>query len=226
MILRVAVPAEAVAAGTGEGETRGINKHQIEPREQVAPVLEQPLFGEVLVATRRKRAGAVLLALGQRRAKPGHGAIEMVQFEPLAPGDPVILAPALGGAIRAAAHQPIQRRQIRQIARSRSNPCDVARPVPRSPPGSRSRSTTVQTPDPGQCGAPTPPAPVLRAPPPEPAPAWQTAPRSAASVRAGRSSPVRRAVPRSRSPAGAPARRCAGSRPGVDVGCTVAPTSR
>jgi hypothetical protein len=105
------VSAKAFAPRTGKGKAGGIDEHQIKPREQIARVLEQPLLDQVLDAGGANRGRAVLLALRQRLAKPRHGAVKLGQFEPVRRLDPVVLAPALGGTIGAAAHQPVQRGQ-------------------------------------------------------------------------------------------------------------------
>ncbi len=75
---------------------------------------EQVLLQDILHAARRKRRRAVLFGLGQFLAEPSHGAIEMVQFEPLDAVDAVILAPTVGGAVRTAAKQAMQHGQERR----------------------------------------------------------------------------------------------------------------
>jgi hypothetical protein len=50
-----------VAAGALEVEAGGVHEHQLEPREQIAPMREQPLLNHVLQTTRRERRAAVLL---------------------------------------------------------------------------------------------------------------------------------------------------------------------
>ena len=41
-------------------------------------------------------------------AEPGHGAVEVMQIEVYAASDTMLLAPAIGGEVRAAAHQPVR----------------------------------------------------------------------------------------------------------------------
>jgi len=105
--LGVAVAAEGLPAGTFEVETGGVHEHQVEAAEEIAPVGEQPLLDQVLGATRGERRARVLLHLRQCLAEPGHRPVEMVQLQRLDAGDPVVLAPAIGGQIRATAHQPV-----------------------------------------------------------------------------------------------------------------------
>ena len=59
---------------------------------------------------------ARLLVFLEFFAEPGHGAIEVMQAEALDALDPVILPPAVGGAIRAARNQRC--RTVRKTARS------------------------------------------------------------------------------------------------------------
>ena len=108
MVLAVAVLAQRLAAGALEVQAGGVHEHQVEPREQVAPMREQPLLHHVLQAARGERRAAILLLLRQFLAQPRHRPIEMMQIEPLDAGDGVILAPAIGGAIGAAHEQPVQ----------------------------------------------------------------------------------------------------------------------
>src|SRR5271157_3540246 len=102
MILAVAVLAQRLAAGTLKVQAGGVHEHQVEPREQIAPMCEQPLLHHVLHAPWRERRAAVLLLLRQLLARPRHRPIEMMQIEPLDAGDGVVLAPAIGGAVGAA----------------------------------------------------------------------------------------------------------------------------
>src|SRR5271166_514944 len=63
MILAVAVLAQRLAAGTLKVQAGGVHEHQVEPREQIAPMCEQPLLHHVLHAPWRERRAAVLLLL-------------------------------------------------------------------------------------------------------------------------------------------------------------------
>ena len=89
-------------------EGGGIGEHQVEAAEQIAAPGQQPLFDHILHAARRKRGGIVLVRFGHGLAEPGPGAVEMVQLDPVHAGNRIVLAPALGGKIRSAAHQPVQ----------------------------------------------------------------------------------------------------------------------
>ena len=83
MILAVAVLAQRLAAGALEVKVGGVHEHQVEPRQQIAPMREQPLLNHVLQAARCERRAAVLpisrgpnalLAIVNRRAILGAGA--------------------------------------------------------------------------------------------------------------------------------------------------------
>ena len=95
---------------------RGVHEHDIERGQQVAPVSKQLLLQNILHAARRKRRRAVLLVCGRPRIKSGasHGAIEMAPFEVLDAVDAIILAPAVGGAVQAAAKEAVQHGQKRR----------------------------------------------------------------------------------------------------------------
>ena len=108
MILAVAVTAQRLPARTFEVETGGIHEHQVEAGEQVAAMGEQSLLDHILDAARREWRAAVLILRRQLFAKPRHGAIEVMQIEPVDAGDPIILAPAVRRAIGAADEQPVQ----------------------------------------------------------------------------------------------------------------------
>ena len=108
MVLGEAAPPERLAARALEIETGRVHEHQIERAEEVAPPREQLLLHDVLQAARRKRRGARLLVFGEFLAEPAHRAVEMMQVEALDALDPVVLPPAIGGAIRAARKQAVQ----------------------------------------------------------------------------------------------------------------------
>jgi hypothetical protein len=82
VILAVAVVAQRLAASALEGEAGGVHEHQVEPRDQVAPMREQPLLHHVLHAARGKRRAAILLLLRQFLAQPRHRPIEMSPSTP------------------------------------------------------------------------------------------------------------------------------------------------
>ena len=108
VVLAVAVLAQRLPASTLEVEAGRIHEHQIEPREQVAPMRKQPLLHHVLQAAWRKRRAAVLLLLRQLLAQPRHGPIEMMQIKFLDAGNGVILTPAIRGTVGAAHEQAVQ----------------------------------------------------------------------------------------------------------------------
>ena len=89
-----AVLAQRPPASSLEEQTGGVHEHQVEPREQVAPMREQGADSSntSFHAARGKRRAAVLLLLRQLLGQPSHRPIEMMQIEPLNAGDGVILA--------------------------------------------------------------------------------------------------------------------------------------
>src|SRR5271165_6478058 len=101
-------------AGALEIEAGRVHEHDVERGQEVAPGGEQLLLQDVLHAARRKRRRGVLLVFGQFLARPRHRAIKMMQFETVDAIDAVVLAPAIGGAIRAAADEAVQHRQVRR----------------------------------------------------------------------------------------------------------------
>jgi hypothetical protein len=111
MILAVAMLAQRLAAGTLEGQAGAVHEHQLEPREQVAPMRKQSLLHHVLQAAQCERRAAVLFLFRQFLAQPGHRPIEMMQIEPLNACDGVVLAPAISGAVGATHEQPVQHRE-------------------------------------------------------------------------------------------------------------------
>src|SRR5262249_26644245 len=69
---------------------------------------EQPFLDQILHAAGRKRRAAVLILRGQFLPEPCHGAIEVMQVEPLDPGDPIVFAPAICRAVGAADKQSVE----------------------------------------------------------------------------------------------------------------------
>ena len=114
MVLGETAPSERLAARALEIEARGVHEHDVERGEQVAPAGEQLLLQNVLHAARRKRRRDILLIFGKLFAEPRHRAIEMMQLEALGAVDAIIFAPAVGGAVRAAAEQAVQHGQERR----------------------------------------------------------------------------------------------------------------
>src|SRR5271166_2622371 len=114
MVLREAAPSERLAAGALEIEAGRVHEHDVERAQKVPPAAEQLFLQDVLHAARRKRRRGVLLVLGQFLAQPRHRAIEMMQLDPVDAVDAVVLAPAVGGAIRAAADEAVKHGQERR----------------------------------------------------------------------------------------------------------------
>jgi hypothetical protein len=130
-------------------EARGVHEHDVERGQKVAPTGEQRLLQDVLHAARRKRRRGVLLILGKLLAEPRHGPIEMMQFQAVDAVDAIILAPAVGGAVRAAAEQAVQHGQERRalqrelmVARSPDARSRLGSP---SPPKTRSKASAGPT---------------------------------------------------------------------------------
>ena len=65
MICAVAVLAQRLAASALEIQAGRVHEYQVKPREQIAPMREQPLLHHVLHAARGKPRAAVLLLLRQ-----------------------------------------------------------------------------------------------------------------------------------------------------------------
>ena len=114
MVLGEAALSEGLAAFALEIEARRVHEHDVEGGQQVAPTSEQLLLQHILHAARRKRRRARLLVLRRRLAEPRHGAIEMMQFETVYAVDAIILAPAVGGAVGAAAKEAMQHGEERR----------------------------------------------------------------------------------------------------------------
>ena len=114
MVLGEPAPSKSLTARTLEIEARRVHEHDVERGQKVAPAGEQLLLQNVLHAARRKRRRRVLLVLGQFLAEPRHRAIKMMQLDPVDAVDAVVLAPAVGGAVRAATEQAVQHGQERR----------------------------------------------------------------------------------------------------------------
>ena len=113
MVLREAAPSERLAARAFEIEAGRVHEHDVERGQEITPGGEKVLLQDVLHAARRKWRRGVLLVLGKLLAQPRHRAVEMMQLDPVDAGDAVVLAPAVGGMVRAAAHQTVQHGQER-----------------------------------------------------------------------------------------------------------------
>ena len=108
VILGIAPLAQARAAGADEAQRGGVHEHHRELAEQVPPGCEQLLLDQVLDRARGERRGAGLLLGRQFLAEPGHGAVEVMQRQPVHAGDGVVGHPLLAGAVRAGDHEPVQ----------------------------------------------------------------------------------------------------------------------
>ncbi len=105
MILGLAAPPERLATLAVEVEGGGIEEHQVEIGEQVAPACEQPLFDQVL--DRPRRPGAPVL-VGKLFTQPGNRPVQMVQIEAVDPGNPVTLQPLVAGPVGAGDAKTVQ----------------------------------------------------------------------------------------------------------------------
>src|SRR4051812_9661197 len=105
----MAAGAQGLAAVAGEGQRGGVEEHQAEVAEQVAPAGEQGLLDLVLDGAGRERGGVPLrLLAGQLLAEPSHRPVEVVQVEFVSTGDGVVGQPLLAGAVGARDHDPVQ----------------------------------------------------------------------------------------------------------------------
>src|SRR6202022_2019845 len=105
IVLGIAVFTQRLAALAVKGEAGSVNEDGGEVGEQVAAAVEQPLLDQVLEAARRQRPIRLLLEF---LAEPGHGAVEVMQIEPLGAGDIVILDPRGAVAVGSRNEQPMQ----------------------------------------------------------------------------------------------------------------------
>ena len=108
MILGEAMLSERLAAGAFEVQAGRVHEHQIELREQIAPVGEQLLFDDILQAARREGRAAILFLRGQFLAQPRHRPIEVMQVEPIDAVDRVVLPPAVRRTVGPAREQAMQ----------------------------------------------------------------------------------------------------------------------
>ena len=108
MVLAVAVPAQHLSTSAFEVEARGIHEHQVEAREQIPPVSEQPLLYHILDAAGGERGAAILMLRRKLLTEPSHRAIKVMKIEFVNSRNPVILAPAIRRAIGAATEQTVQ----------------------------------------------------------------------------------------------------------------------
>ena len=101
MILAVAALTDGFSPLSLEVDAGGVEEDQLEFREQITSMGEQPLFDQVLGAARGKRRLVRLLHAGQLLSEPGHGPVEMMELQGFASFDLVILLPLVGGPIAA-----------------------------------------------------------------------------------------------------------------------------
>jgi len=111
VVLGVPTLAEALAARAFEVEAGGVHEDDRQLAEQVAAGLEQPLLHHILEAARGERGAVRLLGVRQLLAEPAHRAVEVVEGELVGALDPIVLAPGVGGTVRARDHQPVEHGQ-------------------------------------------------------------------------------------------------------------------
>ena len=109
MVFAVAVAAQRLAAVALEVDRGGVEEHQVELAEQVAAAAEPGFLDQVLGAARAEGRGGALV--GQLLAEPGHGSIEVMQFQHLGAVDAVGVSPAFGGSVAAGGEQTVQHGQ-------------------------------------------------------------------------------------------------------------------
>lgn len=93
LILAQTVGAQCLAAFALEVDAGRIKEDHRPAREQVAPLGKQALLDQVFGAPWGERCSSALLIIRQLFAQPGHGPIELVQFEIVDPVDLVSAAP-------------------------------------------------------------------------------------------------------------------------------------
>jgi hypothetical protein len=98
---------ESFATRAGEHQRGGIEQHDREVGEQIAPTFEQRLLDQILVPPGRP-CGAALV--GQRLSQPGHGTIELVERERVGARDIIGVQPYVAGTVRAGCDQAVQHR--------------------------------------------------------------------------------------------------------------------
>jgi len=102
VVFRVAVLAQALAAGTFEPQRRGVEKRDRNSAEQrLAMSVERLLDGLGGAAARRVD-----------RSEPGHRLVGMVEIEPFSARHAPPAEPVVGMAVGARDHQPVQHREI------------------------------------------------------------------------------------------------------------------
>ena len=106
IVLGIAVLAKRLAALAVERQAGGVHEHRGEVGKEIAAQVEQRLLDLVFHAARRERFGRLLRNL---LAEPGHGAVEVMQLEPIGARDVVVLHPRRAVAIRARDQQAVQR---------------------------------------------------------------------------------------------------------------------
>src|SRR5215831_3382586 len=105
MVLGVAISPEPLAASAVERQTGRVHEDQRQIAKQIAAALEQTLLDQILDAARRQLAGC-----GGRDflAEPRHCPVEVVQLQPVDPGNSIVDHPFLAAAVRARHEQPMQ----------------------------------------------------------------------------------------------------------------------
>jgi hypothetical protein len=101
------VLADTLAALALEVDRRGVEEHEFDVAEQIAPAGEQLLLDQVLAGA-NVEGGGVLGGRCQRLAEETHRAVQVVQRQLLDAGDRLLAHPALGGAVAAADEQAMQ----------------------------------------------------------------------------------------------------------------------
>src|SRR5271165_2872583 len=148
-------------AGALEIEAGRVHEHDVERGQEVAPGGEQLLLQNVLHAARGKRRRGVLLVVWKLLAQPRHRAIKMMEIEPFDAFDAIILAPAVGAAVRAAADEAMQHGQKRRALQREGMLCAPS-PGARSRPGSPSPATPARRRAPDRCAGSRSPPPRRR----------------------------------------------------------------
>ena len=106
MILAMPQFTDGLAPFALEVNRGSVEKHQIKIGEEIATIIEHPLFDYIFRTAGDKRRPVFLV--GELFSQKGHGAIKLMQFQFLNPRNLVIPAPLLTKAVGAGNEKPVQ----------------------------------------------------------------------------------------------------------------------
>ena len=111
MIFAVAVLTDP-ASLTLEVDRGRVEKHKLQVGEQISPPREQPLFDDILGASRRKRRAPHLFPRRQFITQKRHGAVKLMQFQRFGARYPVVAPPLLRRPVAARHAQAMKNGQV------------------------------------------------------------------------------------------------------------------